>query len=124
MRLNLLWAAALVGRALYAQTPSQPSNDPWQAVRFLEGTWEAQTPGGASGPAVSGTYVFRKELDGHILARHSSSDNCKGPSNFDCDHHDLLYIYQESAAQPLKAIYFDNEGHVIHYDVARPIRRA
>jgi hypothetical protein len=32
----------------------------------------------------------------------------------------LLYIYQDPPGQPLKAIYFDNEGHVIHYGVSTP----
>jgi hypothetical protein len=33
----------------------------------------------------------------------------------------MLYIYQDAPGQPLKAIYFDNEGHVIHYNVSVPI---
>lgn len=79
---------------------------------------EARTAGGSTGAAAAGTYVFRKELNGHILARHSSSDSCKGPADFDCDHHDLLYVYPEGGL--LKAIYFDGEGHVIHYEVSTP----
>jgi hypothetical protein len=44
-------------------------------------------------------------------ARHSTSDaGCKGPTSFDCDHGDLLYVYQDAPRQSLKAIYFDNEG--------------
>jgi hypothetical protein len=55
------------------------------------------------------------------VARHSTTDpKCKGPASFDCEHGDLLYIFQEAPAQPLKAIYFDNEGHVIHYNVSTP----
>ena len=45
---------------------------------------------------------------------------CKGSADFDCDHGDLLYVYADVPGQPLKAIYFDNEGHVIHYDVSVP----
>ena len=68
---------------------------------------------------VIGTYTFRPELGNHILARHTTSiEGCEGPSTFDCDHGDLLYVYQDGAGQPLKANYFDNEGHVIHYDVS------
>jgi hypothetical protein len=55
-----------------------------------------------------------------VLARHSSNAACQGPADFNCDHGDLLYIYRDSPDQPLKAIYFDNEGHVIHYDVTAP----
>jgi hypothetical protein len=112
--LALLFTSWLAGQT------TAPALTNWDALKFLEGTWLAQTPGSASGPAVSGTYDFKKELGGHILARHSSSDGCKGPSDFDCDHHDLLYVFQDAPGQPLKAIYFDNEGHVIHYDVSVP----
>lgn len=55
-----------------------------------------------------------------MLARHSSNAACQGPADFNCDHGDLLYIYRDSPDQPLKAIYFDNEGHVIHYCVTAP----
>ncbi len=108
----------LLAGGLYLQAAGQASGNPLDALKFLEGTWEAKTPEGPTGPTVAGTYVFRKELDGHILARHSSSDSCKGPADFDCDHHDLLYIFPEG--ESLKAIYFDGEGHVIHYDVSTP----
>jgi hypothetical protein len=100
-----------------AQT--QPA-DPWKGLRFLLGAWEAKTQGGFAGAAASGTYIFRLELRDHVLARHSASAGCKGPADFDCDHGDLLYLYQDAAGQPPKAIYFDNEGHVIHYEVTTP----
>jgi len=32
-------------------------------------------------------------------------------------HDDLMIVYQEPPAASLHAIYFDNEGHVIHYAV-------
>jgi hypothetical protein len=41
-------------------------------------------------------------------------------THFDCEHADALYIFQEAQGTPLKAIYFDNEGHVIHYEVSSP----
>ncbi len=34
-----------------------------------------------------------------------------------CAHRDLFYVFQDSPGAPLKAIYFDAEGHVIQYDV-------
>ncbi len=92
----------------------------WHSLHFLEGAWEAKTVHGPPGVTASGTYIFRKELGGHVLARHTSAQGCKGPADFDCNHGDLLYIYEEPAGRPLKAIYFDNEGHVIHYDVTTP----
>jgi hypothetical protein len=103
---------------LLAQTAGSAETDGFQSLRFLEGEWSAATPGASGKPAVVGSYVFRRELGGHILARHSSSAACKGPTDFDCEHGDLLYVYIEQPGQRLKAIYFDNEGHVIHYNVS------
>jgi hypothetical protein len=103
---------------LWAQTAPSGTNQ-WSALSFLEGTWDAKATGN-SGAAATGSYTFRLELRDHILVRHGDLSQCKGPSTFDCDHGDLLYIYRDSSTQPLKAIYFDNEGHVIHYDVSTP----
>ncbi len=109
----------VVAYAQNAATP-KPAEDPWKPLQFLIGTWEAKTQGGSAGAAGSGTYSFQLELRGHVLARHSASGACKGPADFDCEHGDLLYVYQDSAGKPWKAIYFDNEGHTIHYDVTTP----
>lgn len=105
------------------QNPQAPAGDAWRSLRFLIGTWEAKTQGGSAGADSSGTYVFQLELRNHVLARHTAGAGCKGPADFDCEHGDLLYVYQDAAGQPLKAIYFDNEGHVIHYDVTTPGER-
>jgi hypothetical protein len=108
---------------LYAQNataPPIPSADPWKPLQFLIGTWEAKTNGGSAGAISSGTYTFQMELRNHILSRRTAGAECKGPANFNCEHSDLLYIYPESPGGSLKAIFFDNEGHVIHYDVSAP----
>lgn len=98
---------------------SVPGQDPFGALSFLLGTWDART---MNNPRVTanGSYTFLKELNGHVLARHSTAAGCKGPEDFNCQHGDLLYVYTDAPGQPLRAIYFDNEGHVIHYAVATP----
>ena len=118
MKLTAVFALICVS-PLSAQTVSTGDGQ-WKALGFLEGTWDAKTHGEASGVNAAGTYSFRKELGGHILARHSSAAGCKGPADYDCEHADLLYVYQDMPGQALKAIYFDNEGHVIHYSVSTP----
>ncbi len=114
---KLLAVSVMIGAMpLLGQAPASGA-DAWKSLGFLEGTWVAS----AGGVATSGVYTFRHELGGHVLARHSSSDpKCKGPATFDCEHGDLLYVYEDRPGQPLKAIYFDNEGHTIHYDVTTP----
>jgi hypothetical protein len=105
---------------LCSLTLSAQPRDPWNSLRFLLGTWEAKTQGGTAGAATSGTYTFQLELRSHVLARHTAGADCKGPSDFNCEHSDLLYLYAAPAGNTWKAIYFDNEGHVIHYDVTAP----
>ncbi|MGB8259022.1 MAG: hypothetical protein WCE75_01665 [Terracidiphilus sp.] len=114
----------LAGMGALAQTPAKapaqptPPPDPWAAVRFLVGSWEAKATGGAALAQAVGAYSFRFELHEHLLARHATSGACTAPDDFDCRHADLLFVYPEG--QALKAIYFDNEGHVLHYDVSVP----
>jgi len=106
---------------VFAQDAGTPAPaDPWQPLRFLIGTWEAKTEGGAAGAAGSGTYTFQLELRDHVLVRHCSSAGCKGNADFDCEHGDILYIYRDGPGRPYRAIYFDNEGHVIRYEVTTP----
>ena len=117
--LGVICAASLFAQASPAQSPGTET-DKWKPLRFLVGTWEAKTQGGSAGAAGNGTYMFRLELRAHLLVRHAATAECKGPDDFDCEHGDILYIYAESPGQPFKAIYFDNEGHVIHYTLSMP----
>jgi hypothetical protein len=109
-----------------AQPPVQPpapataKADPWFGLRFLLGLWGAKTTGGVAQAQVSASYSFRMELRDHVMARHSRSGSCSAPDDFDCLHNDLLYIYPAANGAALEAIYFDNEGHVIHYGVSSP----
>src|SRR5690242_7446242 len=117
---TILSVAFFTGALCAQPAGSSGAADPWRSLAFLEGTWDAKTKQGSAGADASGAYTFRRELGGKVMARHSSSAGCKGPADFDCDHKDLLYIFQDAPGQPLKAIYFDNEGHVIHYSVSSP----
>lgn len=112
----------LCAPTVLAQDASQASrnndSDAWRPLRFLVGTWEAKTTGGSAGAVSSGTYTFQLELRDHILARHTAGAGCKGPADFNCEHSDLLYVYQNVPGKPFHAIFFDNEGHVIHYGVS------
>jgi hypothetical protein len=116
--ISLLVAVSIAAPASPAQSPSPAVHDPWQPFAFLIGTWEAETGGGTAAAKVIGLYSFAPELNNHILARRSGNANCKAPASFDCEHSDLLYLYPQGPS--IKAIYFDNEGHVIHYDVTTP----
>lgn len=106
---------------VFAQAPTNTiAADPLRSLAFLEGTWDANVQNNAA-IKLAGRYTFDRELDGHILARHATNDpGCKAPTSFDCSHSDLLYVFQDVPGSTLKADYFDNEGHVIHYEVSTP----
>lgn len=120
--MKALSAALLVGFFALSRSAGAVSQtqDPWQSIQFVEGTWEAHTAGGGAAAEALGWYSFTKELKGHVLARHGEVSGCKPPKEFECQHTDLLYVYQELPGQPLAAIYLDNEGHVLHYEVSVP----
>ncbi len=128
-RSSLLLAAILViSSAVSAQTaaPSIPA-DPLAPLDFLLGTWSAKTDtaAGSAGAQASGTYTFRRDLNGHALVRSTSADTCKGPATYDCTHHDQLTVFADPNAlalhkSSLLALYLDSEGHVIYYTVSTP----
>jgi len=120
--MKALCTALILGFLVLRQSgiAASEASDPWQALHFLEGTWEAHTAGGGAAAGALGWYSFTKELKGHVLARHGEVSGCQAPREFDCQHTDLLYVYQELPGQPLAAIYLDNEGHVLHYEVSVP----
>lgn len=114
-------AAVFFSASLLAQSPQSAAGiDPFSSLAFLEGTWDANVQKNAT-IQQAGSYTFDRELNGHVLARYATTDpGCKAPTSFDCLHSDLLYVFQEMPGSPLKADYFDSEGHVIHYDVTTP----
>jgi hypothetical protein len=117
---RLLLALLLATNVAVAQSAATPS-DPLAPLNFLLGTWSASASpaAGSAGAAVTGTYTFRTDLNGHVLSRTSAADSCKAPTSFDCQHHDMLTVFAAPHA-PLSALYLDSEGHVIHYTVSLP----
>ena len=94
--------------------------DPWANWRFLLGTWTG-TGSGKPGEAVENVSTFAFELDGNILVRrnHVVFAPKKGEKK-GLTHDDLLLVYPTQGEPGFRAIYFDNEGHVIRYKAVPP----
>jgi len=86
----------------------------WKDLQFLLGEWTAA----GSGEPGRGTGIvsFTFELDGKILVRrnHLEFEATKDTPAF--AHDDQLLTFKEETGE-MRAIYFDNEGHTIHYRV-------
>ena len=122
---RLLLLLLTLSAPILAQTAT-PS--PLASLDFLLGTWSAATTAGSGGAAkatVLGTYTFSLDLGGHVLQRTGTVATCKGPADFDCNHHDQLTIFPDPHGavvhgSNLFALYLDNEGHVIYYTLTKP----
>jgi hypothetical protein len=101
-----LTALMLLTAALHAQ-PAAPR---FESLQFLVGTWTGE--GGGQPGAGQGEFSFTAELDRHVLVRRSYNQLASGPR-----HEDLMIVYLDGGP---RAIYFDSEGHVIHYTVSVP----
>ena len=75
------------------------------------GDWVGE--GGGEPGQGTGSFSFRLELEGRILVRKNRSDYPATQDRPAVSHQDLMVVYPESPNP--RAIYFDNEGHVIQY---------
>ena len=95
-----------------AQQAARPAN--WDAWQFLLGEWEGK--GGGDPGQGTGGFTFSLDLQKRILVRRNHSEYPATNKQPAFSHEDLMVVYQE-ADKPARAVYFDNEGHVIHYNV-------
>jgi len=89
----------------------------WDRLQMLIGTWESA--GDTQLGQAAGTTSFTRELNGQVIVRRSFAEYKSGPQA-GTRHDDLLVMYRDSADAPPRAVYFDSEGHVIHYSVTAP----
>ena len=91
------------------------SNSTWDKWSWLVGEWAGE---GSGQPGQGdGTFSFKPGLDNKILIRESHSQYPASGTKAKVIHNDLMIIYPDYAGNPIKAIYFDNEGHTINYNI-------
>jgi hypothetical protein len=109
---RLIAVAAVV--LVAGSTTVGQSEDRWKDFRFLLGEWAGVGKGDAGEGA--GTFSFELGLDGNVLIRKSHSTYPATKDRPAFAHDDLMVIYREGGR--MRATYFDNEDHVIHYTVS------
>jgi hypothetical protein len=90
--------------------------DNWDEWNWLIGKWKGEGSGqpGAGG----GTFSFFFDLDSNIIIRKSHSEYPATENKPETIHDDLMIVYPDISGSPIKAIYFDNEGHTINYTIS------
>jgi hypothetical protein len=87
----------------------------WKDLQFLPGEWDA-TGSGEPGQGI-GSVSFTFELGNKILVRRNHLEFAATKNTPAFAHDDQLITYKEENGE-MRAIYFDNEGHTIHYEVS------
>lgn len=97
---------------------SQQKMETWKNYKYLTGKWE----GAGSGKPGEGTgyFTFKLDLEQNILVRKSHSEYPAANDKPAAIHDDLMIIYKDYSGVPGRAIYFDNENHVINYSITYP----
>jgi len=107
MKRLLILAALFASLALAAED--------WGPAGFLVGQWTGE---GSGQPGQgSGDFSFTPDLQGTVLIRKSFAEYPPANGKPGFRHDDLMVVYREETSKQLRAIYFDNEGHVIQYAV-------
>ncbi len=113
---SLVLVGVLGARGVQAPQGSKAPADPWAAWAPLVGEWVGEGSGQpGSGP---GGFSFEKALDGRVLVRKSFSEYPATQDRPAARHEDLMVVYHDGPAT--RADYWDNEGHVIRYEVSFP----
>lgn len=112
LRIYLIALLVLVVQ-LHAQQPHlKPGLSDFQ---FLLGDWTGE--GGGNPGQGKGDFTFAMDLQDHIIIRRNRSEYPATAAHAAFSHTDLMVIYEEPG-NPVRAIYFDNEGHTIRYNTA------
>ena len=96
-------------------TCSAQQNSAWEKLSWLIGEWKGEGVGqpGKGG----GTFSFTPDLGNNIIVRKSHSEYPAADNKPAIIHDDLMVIYMDHPGSTAKAIYFDNEGHTINYNL-------
>lgn len=111
-------ALALLAPLLLAATPDAGPGpkDPLGVLAPLLGRWVAEADPRA--PGVTGWTTFSRELGDKVVIRKNHASYPATDGKPASDHDDLMIVFAEDGR--LRAEYFDNEGHVIRYEVQSP----
>ncbi len=87
----------------------------WDKFDWLIGKWVGE--GGGNVGVGGGSFSFKYDLNKKVIVRKSHSEFKGTDKKPRLIHDDLMVIYLDTLGNASKAIYFDNENHVINYTI-------
>lgn len=113
MKIKLLFTIAFFSLAISCFGQQSTTWDKWA---WLMGKWKGE---GSGQPGQgNGSFSFDFSLDKKIIERKSHSEYPATEKKPLIIHDDLMIVYLDFTGSPSKAIYFDNEGHIINYTIS------
>jgi len=113
---GILLLVAFAGQLLLSYASrAQESAKEWPGFEYLIGDWVGE--GGGQPGQGTGGFTFLPDLQNHVLVRKSHATYPATKERPAFAHDDLTVVYRDSDDAPPRAVYFDSEGHVIHYSV-------
>ena len=104
---------ALVAGGIAVSFGQSNRPDQWKQWEFLVGDWVGE---GAGKPGEgTGGFTFERQLDGNVLVRRNKADYPAQGGRPAFSHEDLMIVFPDPGSKRTRAVYFDNEGHVINY---------
>jgi hypothetical protein len=98
-------------------TVSAQQDSVWAGWHWLFGEWVGE---GSGRPGQgSGSFSLTPELDGKVLIRKSHSEYPVTKDKPRFVHDDLMIISPAAKGLSPKAVYYDNEGHIIEYGIVQ-----
>ena len=110
-----LLASAVLFFVLVQPLFAQNAGSGWEKWQYLMGEWKGEGSGQPGDG--SGMFTLKPKLDANILERKSKTEIAATAARPAFLHEDVMIIYNNKGGNPVKAIYFDNEKHVINYDI-------
>ena len=102
--------------ALTQPLVAQNANAGWKKWQYMMGEWQGEGSGQPGEGA--GMFTLKPKLDGNILERKGRTSITATDTHPALLHEDVMIIYKNGDGIPSKAVYFDNEKHVINYEIA------
>lgn len=115
IQMKRLYTVSLIALLMSMVCQSQTVNK-WENWQWLLGTWKGE--GSGKPGRGEGSFAFSMDLDQNIIIRKNHAEYGTGDNTNKSVHEDLMIIYPSPETKSSKAIYFDNEGHVIEYQVS------
>jgi len=95
---------------------AQQTTNLWANWDFLLGDWVADGKGEPG--EIKGWFTLKADLDKNVLVRKNLAEYAATKDRPASVHEDLMIVYPGMNGGPARAIYFDNEKHVINYTVS------